>query len=113
VHDHPHTPSGLELQTTADAKAALLDWSMQADAELLAQLQDLVGSVKAKARKATPWAAGAAVLTGLLFGRKRRRRRDVDESDEPARGGTAGRIGSMVRIAFDLLPFILPLLRRR
>jgi hypothetical protein len=112
MRDDLYSPSGIELQTTGDAKAALLEWSAQADAELLAQIQDLVGTVKAKARKVTPWAAGAALLAGLLFGRKRKRRRGRDDDEaEPARGGGV-RLGPIIKIAFELLPFILPLLRR-
>lgn len=96
--------------TTDDAKADLLAWSERADEELLAKVQELVGAATSGVRKAAPWAAGAALIGGLLLRKRRKRRRERGEEDAPS---SIASIVSILRVAIGLVPVILPLLKRR
>ena len=97
------------LPGTEEAKLRLLEWSIEADAELHAQVQSLIAQAKSTVRTAAPWAAGAALVAGLFFGRKRKNR----DSGEPSRGSPLASLGSILKVATTVAPVVMSFLRSR
>ncbi len=95
----PAAPPDLE-----EAKLDLLAWGIEADEALNAQVHQWIDRATGAARTAAPWAAGFALLSGVLFGRRKRR-----ESGE----SSASPLNSIVRIAIDAAPMILDFMRSR
>ncbi|HMN41365.1 MAG TPA: hypothetical protein PKE29_11005 [Phycisphaerales bacterium] len=85
-----------------EAKLRLLEWSIETDAEIHARIEGLVG----QAKKAAPWAAGLALVSGLVLGRTRRKRDPSGPS-----GGLP--IASILRIATVVAPVVLQILKAR
>jgi hypothetical protein len=92
-----------------EAKARLLAWSEQADVEVHQELRAALATAKRGALATLPWAAGAALLMGLLTGRRKR-----DKESGHAGSGGAGGIGKLIgaaRTAIRVATFALPLVR--
>ncbi len=97
-----------------EAKLRLLEWSEQADEEMHQQVHALLESAKAGTRKVVPWAAGAALLFGLLSGRGGAR----GDGDHPGEHGGPIRAGirmlrTAVRVAIFVLPLVKPFFAKR
>jgi len=100
------SPEELAL-SVEDAKSSLLDWGVDADAELHEQIHALTEGVRVGARKTVPWAVGGAAALGLLamlF------RRHAPRGRSPRAGGW---LGLGLRLAFQLWPIVSAILRCR
>lgn len=75
----------------ADAKASLRAWAYEADAEIERKIEE----AKAQAKRLAPWAAGAAVIMGLIAGRGGRRGASGGGGGEA--GGGTGWVGTARR----------------
>ena len=86
------------------AKLRLREWGVDADEEVGAQL----AAVKSQVRGAMPWILGAGILTALFSGRGGKR---AKEESKPS-SHPAGRFVKVAKVAFELMPVILPLVAR-
>jgi hypothetical protein len=101
-HDRKHSCE--PLPSAEEAKIQLLHWGVHADEELHAKLKAMADSARSTVKAAAPWAAGAALLAGVLFGKRRKK------SDEPR---SPFSIFKMIGFAVKATPFVLQLLKAR
>lgn len=87
-----------------EAKLRMLEWSERADEAIQQQVHEVIATARQGAMRAIPWAAGGALLVGLLAGRGKR------AGDGRARGPISAGIG-MVRTGIKVAMFVLPLVR--
>ena len=88
-----------------DARARLLEWSVDADAALHEQVHQVIESVTAKTRRVLPWAIGGIVVMGLLG---RRRKGDAG----PARSWI-GTLRTAIAVATTVLPLVRPFFEKK
>lgn len=94
----------------ADAKESLRAWAYEADAEIERKIEE----AKAQAKRLAPWAAGAAVVMGLIAGRGARRGRAGRENGGEHSGGminTARRGIGLLTTAIGIARVALPIVQ--
>lgn len=90
----------------ADAKESLRAWAYEADAEIERKIEE----AKAQAKRLAPWAAGAAVVMGLIAGRGRKRR-GGDDAPRDGMIGTARRGIGILTTAIGIARVALPIVQ--
>jgi len=96
-----------------EAKRRLLEWSDEADEGLRQELQQAIESVKGSARRAVPWAAGAAAVLGFLMLKGRKGGGEGAEGGEGLLRRGVGVLRAAIRVGMFVLPLAKPFFNRR